>query len=345
MTTSLKAVLVAGLACASPALLATEPAAGSASAPARDDDGTTTVVTATRAPRPLRDVPATTVLIPRREIERSPTLTTDEVLRTVPSVATFRRSPSLTADPSSQGLNLRGLGPSGASRSLVLVDGVPQNDPFGGWVYWRSMPRLGIDHIEIVPGGGSALYGSAALGGVVQIVSRPIDASSVDGELAVGPLQTAFGAARVAERAGPVGIALEGEALGSGGHVVTAPESRGPIDRRAPSAHETLNGRVDWDVSSRLHLRFRAGGFFEHQSGGTPFTTAAVSLGSASAMLQWDLGAGVLQATWFGRVERFEQTRARVDEGRAHESLSGARVARRAHAHRRRRRAARRRQL
>jgi iron complex outermembrane recepter protein len=121
-----------------------------------------TVVTATRLPRPQRDLPATVVVLPRGELVRSPALTTDSLLRALPSAATFRRSTSLVADPSSQGLNLRGVGPSGVSRSLVLLDGVPVNDAFGGWVLWRALPRRGLERVEVVPGGGSALYGSAA---------------------------------------------------------------------------------------------------------------------------------------------------------------------------------------
>jgi outer membrane receptor protein involved in Fe transport len=107
------------------------------------------VITATRRPRPLRDVPAAVTVLPRSEIDKSPTLTLDELLRTVPSFATFRRTSSIVSDPTAQGLNLRGVGPSGVSRSLVLLDGVPANDPFGGWFYWRSVPRLGIERIEV----------------------------------------------------------------------------------------------------------------------------------------------------------------------------------------------------
>ena len=55
----------------------------------------------------------------------------------------FRRSGSRYANPTSQGVSLRGLGASGARRALVLVDGLPLNDPFGGWVYWARVPRLG----------------------------------------------------------------------------------------------------------------------------------------------------------------------------------------------------------
>jgi len=156
------------------------------------------VATATRSARSAGDVTASTRAIGEDAIDRSATLTTDALLRTVPSVATFRRSYGLVADPTSQGLNLRGLGPSGVSRTLVLVDGVPANDPFGGWIYFRALPRLGLARIEIVHGGGSALYGNAALGGVVQLFSRSAWQPSVYADLAYGTNDTAALSARVA---------------------------------------------------------------------------------------------------------------------------------------------------
>ena len=70
----------------------------------------------------------------------SPALTLDDFLRRVPGFTLFRRTSSLVAHPTAQGVSLRGVGPSGASRSLVLADGIPLNDPFGGWVYWSRVP-------------------------------------------------------------------------------------------------------------------------------------------------------------------------------------------------------------
>ena len=120
---------------APPAAAASAPPAAEAQAPAYE-----TTVTALRLPRPLPDVPSTVTVLSREEIDRTPALAADGLLRAVPSVGTFRRTPSLVADPTAQGLNLRGVGPSGVSRALVLMDGVPVNDPFGGWIYWRSLP-------------------------------------------------------------------------------------------------------------------------------------------------------------------------------------------------------------
>lgn len=284
-----------------------------------------TVVTATRLARPVRDVPTTVIVLPRAELERSPTLTQDALLRTVPSAATFRRTSSLVSDPTAQGLNLRGLAPSGVSRSLVLMDGVPVNDPFGGWVYWRALPRLGLERVEVVPSGGSALYGSAALGGVVQLVSRPIDGRSIEGDVAVGLLGTGLFAARVADRWGPLGSALEAEGLTTQGHPVVAPEQRGAIDQSTPSHHATLNGRVEYEASPSLRLHARAGLFREDQNGGTTFTTARAEAAhwSAGARLLTEAG-GSFDFQLFGRVQRFEQDRARVAPDRSTESLAAS---------------------
>ena len=64
----------------------------------------------------------------------------DDQLRSVPGFSLFRRTSSRVANPTTQGVTLRGMSASGASRTLVLADGVPLNDPFGAWVYWDRVP-------------------------------------------------------------------------------------------------------------------------------------------------------------------------------------------------------------
>ena len=87
----------------------------------------------------------------------------DGKLRQLPGVELFRRSSSLVANPTSQGISLRGLGSTAASRTLVVEDDVPLNDPLGGWIHWEEQPELSIDRIEVARGGASDLYGSAPL--------------------------------------------------------------------------------------------------------------------------------------------------------------------------------------
>ena len=132
----------------------------------------TLVVTAAGSDQRMVDAVAPTSVLTREDLAGSPGLTLDEQLRQIPGFSLLRRSGSLTAHPTSQGVSLRGLGPSGASRTLVLLDGAPLNDPFGGWVYWNRLPLSALESVEVARGSLSQLYGSAAMGGAIQLLPR-----------------------------------------------------------------------------------------------------------------------------------------------------------------------------
>jgi len=270
-------------------------------------------VTATREPRPASDVPAAVTIIRRSEIERSPAKTLDELLLSVPSFGLFRRSSSLVADPTSQGLNLRGIGPSGVSRGLMLADGVPVNDPFGGWIYWSSLSRLSIEQIEIVPGGASALYGSSPLGGTVQIVSRPI-ANQLEAQAEGGAPGIVSFAGLAGHRWGPTAAAaVEGEFLSTDGYFVAPETMRGAIDRHASANHGTASGRVELTPLPWLKLFARGGFFAERQNGGTEFTTGSVNRGELVFGSTLRTGnSDWLDLRLFGHAQYFEQQRTRI---------------------------------
>src|SRR5690349_23102553 len=97
----------------------------------------------------------------------------DEALKAAPGVSLFRRTGSGAANPTTQGLSLRSIAPSGAGRALVTLDGAPQNDPFGGWVIWTGLPSEGLDGATIIRGAGAGPYGAGALTGVVELQERP----------------------------------------------------------------------------------------------------------------------------------------------------------------------------
>jgi vitamin B12 transporter len=105
----------------------------------------------------------------------------DEALATVPGVSLFRRTSSLGANPTTQGLSLRGIAGSGAGRALVTLDGAPQNDPFGGWVIWSALPSESIGDAQVVRGAGAGPYGAGALTGVVALRGAHASGLSVSG--------------------------------------------------------------------------------------------------------------------------------------------------------------------
>ena len=111
------------------------------------------------------------VQLPAEILRFNPRL--DEALTTTPGVSLFRRTSSIAANPTTQGLSLRAIAPSGAGRTLVTLDGAPVNDPFGGWVIWSALPTEGLAGATIVRGGGAGPYGAGALTGVVALQERP----------------------------------------------------------------------------------------------------------------------------------------------------------------------------
>jgi outer membrane receptor protein involved in Fe transport len=126
-------------------------------------------VTAYRTPLAALDSPASTRVLNRATLEQAASPTLDGKLREVPGFELFRRTSALVANPTTQGVSLRGLGSTAASRTLVISNDVPLNDPYGGWIHWNEIPELAVESVEVVRGGASDLYGSSAIGGVVNV--------------------------------------------------------------------------------------------------------------------------------------------------------------------------------
>ncbi|MGE7197181.1 TonB-dependent receptor [Brevundimonas naejangsanensis] len=158
------------------------------------------VVTAARLPPAAGEAAFSVVRLNGLALDRSTRL--DEALASVPAVSLFRRTTSLSANPTTQGISLRAIAPSGAGRTLVTLDGVPLNDPFGGWVLWSQLPTEALESIDIVRGAGAGPYGAGALTGVIQLRERErggvLDASIAErggarlagaGGLDAGPLR------------------------------------------------------------------------------------------------------------------------------------------------------------
>ncbi|MGB4782706.1 TonB-dependent receptor, partial [Candidatus Methylomirabilis sp.] len=188
------------------------------------------VVSASRVEQRLRDIPANVTVITREDIEQSSARTVDDLLRQVPGFSLFRRSSSLVTHPTTQGVSLRGIGPSGASRTLVLLDGIPLNDPFGGWVYWDKVPLESVERIEVARGGGSGVWGNYALGGVINIITKRPEARVAQAKLDLGSRDTVDADLLVSHVTGPWGVSLEGNFFRTDGYKIIRKDQRGAID-------------------------------------------------------------------------------------------------------------------
>ncbi len=200
-----------------------------------------------------------------------PALMPDAALRSLPSFSLFRRADSLTAHPTTQGVSLRGLGPSGASRSLVLLDGVPLNDPFGGWVAWSKVPRETLEQVELVSGGGATAWGNSALGGVVALRTQPPSAGAGRVSGLFGDFETWGAEWSVAQAAGPGALQVAGRIFSSEGYRTVAPDQRGPIDTPVGQRHRWVSARWQQDLAPGIKGTVTARWFREKRANGTPY--------------------------------------------------------------------------
>jgi outer membrane receptor protein involved in Fe transport len=227
-----------------------------------------TVVTATRSEQRVADVPASVSILGSEQIQRSPAVVADDVLRQVPTFSLFRRTSSLASHPTAQGVSLRGIGPSGVSRTLVLLDDVPFNDPFGGWVYWTRVPMMDTDRIEIVDGATSSLYGNYAMGGVINIVTNRAQPKTLIFKPQYGNRATPKMDVFASDVWGRLGATINATGFATDGYKIVAEEERGLIDNEAWVKYKTGSAKLDYQASDRLDLFFRGGAFDERRSNG-----------------------------------------------------------------------------
>ena len=281
------------------------------------------VVTPTRLEQQAGDAPASVTVISREDVRQSASQTVDDLLRQVPGFSLFRRTSSVVGHPTTQGLSLRGIGPSGTSRALVLLDGVPINDPFGGWVYWNRIPLQSIEQIEVVHGGGSSVWGNGALGGVVHVLTRrPVERAAFF-EASYGSYDTRNFDLLLTEAKGPLRLSLEGNYFDTGGYPIVKESRRGAIDIDATSRHSTFNGRVELVDSPDLSL-FASGNYFDEDRGnGTPLQfnrTGAGAFATGGRLRAGDFGE--LAAAVYGHFQEFRSTFSTQAADRNSETLA-----------------------
>ena len=225
-------------------------------------------VTATRSEQRVADVPASVNIVTRDQIDHSPAVVADDVLRQVPTFSLFRRTSSIASHPTAQGVSLRGVGPSGVSRTLVLLDQVPFNDPFGGWVYWTRVPLMDTERIEIVDGATSSLYGNYAMGGVINIVTNRAEPRTLVFKPQYGNRATPKMDLFASDVWGKLGATFNATTFDTNGYTIVAEEERGSIDIPANVKYQTASGKLDYNPTDRVNLFFRGGVFSEDRSNG-----------------------------------------------------------------------------
>ncbi len=257
------------------------------------------------------------------ELTNAPALTLDESLRQHAGFELFRRSSGWVQNPTSQGISLRGLGSTAASRTLVLANSAPLNDAFGGWIHWDELPPETVDAVTVTSGGGSDLYGSSALGGVIDVAAAHPGAARAEGSMAAAgeDTRTASGRGDLQQRRWHELAAAQD--LRTAGYILTAPGARGAVD--VPANVHFENGRVELDRLIGADGRaFVTGNVLNEARGnGTPLTTNGTRLWRYLAGDDWSAGERASgRVRLFGSDEAYRQSFSSVTAGRVSETLT-----------------------
>jgi len=281
------------------------------------------VVTPTRTNTRLGDTSASVAVVSSQELAGTAALRLDDALRQVAGFQLFRRSGSRTANPTTQGISLRGTGASGASRALMLFDGIPLNDPFGGWIYWGRVPRESVAQVEVLRGGASYLYGGTALGGVVNAISLAPERSSLSAELSYGYQQTPGGSLFGSATRGKWTMSIGAEISKTDGYIIVDKDERGLIDTPAGSRYSVANLKLERQLGANGSAFIRGEIFGESRTNGTPLQTNRTHLRNLSAGANFktaDFGNFSLRA--YGGTQLFDQNFTAVAASRNTESLT-----------------------
>lgn len=255
----------------------------------------------TLLPLQAADQPVSVAVVPAEQIRQTPAQSLDDVLRTIPSI-NLPISAAYQVHPTANSFSMRGLG---GIRALVMVDGVPINDPFFGYVQWNRIPLNNIERVEVVRGGGSPLWGNYAMGGVVNIITRVPTKTEANLQAGYGSYQTYR-----TDVSGDIvvsnGFKLRAnfDSWGTGGFNQIAP-SFGPL--YVPTSFDAINGQLTGyfapDSTLRGYLRFN---YHENdQQLTTPLQTNDQSVYDFSGSFTKTFGTSEITATAFHQHSRF----------------------------------------
>lgn len=264
---------------------------------------------------------AETTSIGEREMRSAPAVGTDSRLREVPGFSLYRRTPSWSANPTTQGISLHGVGASGASRGLALLDGIPLNDPFGGWIYWgRAVPGT-LESAEVSETSASELYGSDAIGGVVTLLRPRTEKSQATLEASAGNLFTPSLSGTGSLRLGAWTATLIGDGFRTNGYIPVAENARGPVDTVSSSRHS--DGEFLLERNSKSGRVFAGGELYgEDRQNGTVLQTNSASIREVEAGADWSGAAGDWNVRGFGGTEDLRQTFTSINLTRTTETLT-----------------------
>lgn len=245
----------------------------------------------------------------------------DDRLRQVPGFSLFRRSSSVVANPTTQGVSLRGVGSTGASRTLMLWDGVPINDPFGGWVYWDRLDPFYVDRVEVLRGAATSIFGDRAMTGTISVFSTPEKEQQAWVDVIGGSEGTVDASAGYANLWGPWGLSLNSRGFTTDGYYITPEPTRGPVDTPANVRFATGDVHLDY-LGSHDRLSIHVDVLAEERHNGTELTQNSTGLGTIGGNYTHSWTNDQISFLLFHTQGQFHSTYSSVSADRDSERLT-----------------------
>ena len=252
--------------------------------------------------------------IGRRQIEQAPSHSLDQLLKDVPGLQLFRRSDSTTGHPTGQGVTLRALGGNASSRALLVLDGVPQTDPFGGWINWPAYDPQSLAEVRVVRGGGSVANGPGALAGTIEMTS--LAARGFSGELDAGSRDSIEARARAGIGLGGGVLSLSGRGARSDGFIPVTADSRGPADHAAPYRQWSGRGRWIAPLGEGSEIQASAAAFHDWRTRGTDFSADRTN-GADASLRVVNRGSWQWSALGYWQWRNLRSSTASLNAGRS----------------------------
>jgi len=267
---------------------------------------------------PLGDRAYSVTSITPDMLANEPSQRLENALRLVPGLQQFRRSDARSANPTSQGVTLRGLGGNASSRALLVLDGVPQSDPFGGWISFPGYDAINLAAVRVRRGGGTGSDGPGALAGTIELDSAGIrpGQSNIYGDLAYGSRNSIEASVGTSQSLGAGGLSISAQYARGDGFVPTISRQRGLVDRAAPYEQAGINLRFVAPIDADTELQASARAFTDQRERGFAFSDNSNDGADASVRL---VGRGTLpwSALAYVQMRSFASSFAAISADRA----------------------------
>lgn len=242
----------------------------------------------------------------------------EQSISAIAGLQQFRRSDSRSANPTSQGVTLRGLGGNAASRALVFIDDVPQADPFGGWVSWPGLDAINLRGVRVRKGAGQASSGPGAVAGVIELESvQRLRQRSDSLTLGYGSRNSIEARGRYLQWLGEGNVSLSGSYARGDGFVPIIKSQRGAVDRAAPYEQAGVALRMVLPVAPSTDLQVSLRGFNDTRDRGVDFSDNRNSGVDASARLVKHWGDWQGSVTGYLQIREFSSEFGAVSATRA----------------------------